>query len=162
VISEFLGTLAAHGIDADRHELGYAPHITLATYPDDTPSDRLCGALDQVAHCWEPLPISLSGFGIFPGPPASLWVAPVVTSALLERHAALHAALAELQPHAHYRLGAWVPHVTLSGALNDPDRALAAVLPLWRPLTGLLDQLDLVRFRPVEVIERRKLKSAGL
>ena len=32
-------------------------------------------------------------------------------------------------------------------------RALSVLLPAWRPITGFMNQLDLVRFRPVEVLQ---------
>jgi 2'-5' RNA ligase len=106
---------------------------------------------------WAALPISLSGLVVFPHPATTLWAAPVVTPALLARQAELHAALHDLPIHPHYRPDAWVPHVTLSGALADPGAALTAVLKLWRPLNGWLDRLDLVRFRPVQILQSHAL-----
>ncbi len=158
-VQEMWRTLAEQGIDTDREQLGYPAHITLAIYPDDAPVDVLGAALDQVTRNWRALPVTLSGFGLFPKPSAILWAAPVVTPVLVARHAAVHAALTALRVDPHYCLNAWVPHVTLSGALSDPGRALAALLPLWRPLTGLLDQVDLVRYRPVEVLQSLALPS---
>jgi 2'-5' RNA ligase len=157
IIASLWGALAAAGIDSDRRDLGYAPHITLAVYADDTPAATLRSALKHAAEAWGPLPITLAGLGVFPGSSPILWAAPVVTQAMLARHAALQAALPGLTPHAHYRPDAWVPHVTLSGALTDPAAALALLLPLWRPVTGLLDRVDLVRFRPVEMLDSRPL-----
>jgi 2'-5' RNA ligase len=153
--------LAADGIDADRDQLGYAPHITLAIYPDDTPVKRLRTALEDTVRNWEALPVSLTGLGVFPGAATILWVVPVVTPELLARHQAIQIALSDLQVHAHYRPGAWVPHVTLSGALSDPGPALAALLPNWRPLAGFLDRVDLVRFRPVEVLHSSACGRSG-
>jgi 2'-5' RNA ligase len=144
--------LAADGIDADRDQLGYAPHITLAIYPDETPVHRLCTALEETCRSWEPLPISLSGLGVFPGDPAVLWAVPVVTAGLLARQQAIQTALPDLDVHAHYRPGAWVPHVTLSGNLHDPGAALRALQSNWKPITGVLDCVDLLRFRPVEML----------
>ncbi len=161
IIEEMWRFLAAEGIDADCRDLGYAPHITLAVYPNDAPISRLRGALHNAASRWDALPITLSGFGVFPAPFASLWLAPVVTSALLARHAAIEAALPGLQAHPHYRAGAWMPHVTLSGVLKDPASALARLLASWRPLAGTLVQLDLVRFRPVEIVQSHALRLAG-
>jgi len=151
--------LAAAEFDQDRGQLGYAPHITLAIYPDDVPATLLRAAVEAVACCWTVLPITLAGFGVFPGASSILWVVPVVTPALLDRHATLLAALPALLPHPHYRISAWVPHVTLSGTLLDLSGALAALLPHWRPLTGTLDQVDLVRFHPVEVLWSRPLSQ---
>ena len=144
--------LAADGIDADCDQLGYAPHITLAIYPDETPVKRLRTALEDTSRNWEALPVSLSGLGAFPGDRTVLWAVPVVTPALLARHQALQTALPDLEVHAHYRPGVWVPHVTLSGALPDPGPALMALLSNWEPITGFLDRVELVRFRPVEVL----------
>jgi hypothetical protein len=103
------------------------------------------------------LPIKLSALGIFSSPSVAIWVAPVVTPELLGRHAALQGALPEMEPQAHYRTGAWMPHVTLSGPLTNPEMALGAFLPVWQPLTGLLNRLELVRFRPVEVLQSHDL-----
>ncbi len=157
IIAALWQSLAAAGIDSDRHDLGYAPHVTLAVYGDDAPSAMLRDALEHASKAWDPLPVTLAGLGVFPGSSPILWAAPVVTPALLARHAALQAALPGLTPHAHYRPDVWVPHVTLSGALADPAGALALLLPLWRPVTGLPDRVDLVRFRPVELLYSRPL-----
>jgi 2'-5' RNA ligase len=156
-IAKMWEVLATKRIDTDRHQLGYAPHITLAVYPDDTPTAQLTAALRQLAATWSALPVTLSGFGIFPSSSAVFWAAPVVTPALLARHAAVLAALPDLQTHAHYRLGAWVPHVTLSGPIDNPGKALSALLSVWQPLEGLLDRLELVRFRPVTVLQSCEL-----
>jgi 2'-5' RNA ligase len=116
-IEEMWQTLASEGIDTDRHILGYAPHIRLAIYPDDVPADRLRAVMAQITGQWHAMPVSLSGIGALPGPSTILWAAPAVTAALLTLQEAIHTALPEFQPHAHYRPGAWVPHVTLSGML---------------------------------------------
>lgn len=154
-------TLAEQNIDCDRHQLGYAPHITLAIYPDETSAERLASALEQIAPTCAALSVTLAGFGIFPGATSILWAAPVVTAELLACHAALHAALSDLEVHPHYRPGFWVPHITLSGAIPDPARALTALTPLWRPLTGVLPRLELVRFRPVEALKSQTLRKTA-
>lgn len=157
VIEGMWRALAASGLDDGCVRLGYVPHITLAVYSDDAPADTLRTTLERATVGWTALPVTLAGFGVFPSQPSVLWAAPVVTSALLDRHAAVVAALPG--PHPHHRPGAWVPHVTLSNALHDPAGALAAVLSLWRPLAGVLDRLELVRFHPVEVLWSRSLPA---
>lgn len=62
-----------------------------------------------------------------------------------------------LPVHPHYRPGAWVPHVTLTGLVVDPGRVVTALLRHWQPIVGVLDQVDLVRFRPVEVLQSHAL-----
>jgi 2'-5' RNA ligase len=153
--------LATQGIDADRDQLGYAPHITLAIYPNDTSVSRLRSALDDVCRNWAALPVRLSALGAFPGNSTVLWAVPVVTAELLARHQAIQAALPDLKVDAHYRPEAWVPHVTLSGALADPGSALTALTTDWKPITGFLDRVDLVSFRPVEVLQSLSCPPSG-
>jgi 2'-5' RNA ligase len=149
--------LAARQIDAERQRLGYTPHVTLGIYPDDAPLAPLRAAVDQLAARWTDLCVCLGGLGVFPGPPAVLWAAPVVSAALLARQSALVGALAGLDLHSHYQAGTWMPHITLTGGLRDPTAAMAACLALWRPARGVLNRLDLVRFRPVEILRSVRL-----
>lgn len=155
-LEEMRRTLVAEGFDV---EAGYAPHITLAIYVDGVPIRRLRAGLRQAVEDWNALPVTINGFGIFPGPPCILWAAPTVTAEMLEQHASLHAALPDLPTHAHYRPNVWVPHVTLATGLHDPGRAVAALIPQWRPLTGVLTQLDLVRFPPPAVLQSHILPN---
>lgn len=143
--------LHERGIDSDRHRLGYPPHVSLAICPDDARRDRLDAAL-ALAKDWTALPVTLSGLGIFVAATSILWVAPAVTAELLARHAAILGALEGEEIDAYYRTGVWVPHITLAESLADPTGALAATLPLWRPVTGVLDRIELIRFRPVDTL----------
>jgi hypothetical protein len=96
---------------------------------------------------------------LFPGTPSTLFLAPVVTSALLERHAALLTSLVGEPTDPHYECCRFVPHVTPASHLADPAMAVAALNPLPLPITAVLDRLDVVRFRPVEVLESHILAS---
>jgi 2'-5' RNA ligase len=151
--------LAAQGIDSDRRDLGYTPHITLVIYPDDVSIDVLQAAFDRVIA---PLPVTFSGIGVFPGPTSILWAAPVVTPDLLRLQASVSGALPDLPVHPHYRPNAWVPHVTLTGPMTDPGPALTALLAHWRPTTGRLVRTELVSFRPVKVLRSRTLATPDL
>ena len=159
VIEGLWQTLARSGLDTDRDHLGYAPHITVGIYPDGAPADRLQAVVAQFARQWSPLAVTLSGFGVFPGPSSILWVAPVVTAEMLARHLALQTALSDLAGDAHYHPGAWMPHITLSGVLHDPGPALSALASGWRPLRGQLERLELVRFRPIERLSSYDLNA---
>lgn len=148
--------LAAQGID-DALRLGYPPHVTLALYPDDAAAAGIGAAVSAVSGDWDALPLAVAGYRVFPGPPAVLWAAPVVTARLLSRHAALHRALSGFPGDPHYRPDAWVPHITLSAAADPLAAALSALMPAWaRPITGTLNRLDIVRFSPVAVIWTRE------
>ena len=105
------------------------------------------------------LPVGLSGIGVFPGPPAILWAVPVVTPALLRMHAELDLALPGSAVDAHYRRDALVPHVTLSGPVQDAGHALSVLLARWRATQGVLNRVEVVRFRPVKVLASLALQA---
>jgi 2'-5' RNA ligase len=129
--------------------IDYAPHLTLAVYPDDSSIDDEPRAVERLVARWPPVAVEFAALGLFPGA-SVLWVAPVVTAELLRRHAELLAALPTTHPL--YRPGAWVPHVTLAQDLIDPAAAIAALVPVWQPFSGRLDRVEIVRFTPVEVL----------
>ena len=154
------------GLAADMPRLGYAPHLTLWD-GDGAPQapDTVTPALDAVAtrHA-APRTAFGGGLGVFPGPPAVLWLAPGLDPALAALHAAVDAAMAPLPCQAHDRPGAWTPHVTLSAALHGlagATGALAAVALHLRPFAARLDRLDLVRFPPVEILWSAALAPPG-
>ncbi len=149
--------LIAAGFDAKGPRIAYPPHVTLAIFPEETPAEPLVACVERRATEWTALPFRLSGFGFFPGPSPILWAAPVVTAALLARHAELHAALPDLEADPHYRPGAWVPHITLATTPADPGAALSALLSGWQPASGWLDRMELVRFPPVAVLRSHAL-----
>lgn len=73
-----------------------------------------------------PLPLHLDAFGTFRR--SRCWLGPAVTPALVQRQAAVVAAVAETgaELHRHYAPGAWVPHVTLAPRLHLRDLASVA------------------------------------
>jgi 2'-5' RNA ligase len=149
--------LAALGMSDDAIQVGYPPHLTLAVFPDDADPDRLRAAARDAAAGWRPLTISLASLGLFPGTPAGIFLAPVVTTELLTVHAGLLSALAGEKVDPHYQPGRWVPHVTLAKDLTDPPAAVAVVLSARLPITAGLDTMEVVRFRPVQVLASHRL-----
>jgi 2'-5' RNA ligase len=150
-------TLAAHGISESAIRSGYPPHLTLAVFSDGADAERLIGAARETSARWRKLPIRLTSLGVFPGPPAVMFLAPVVTQALLTAQAELLIELDNEPVDPHYRSGGWVPHVTLADDLTDPAAALAVLQPLRLPIDAMLDTIEVVRFRPVEVLASHAL-----
>jgi 2'-5' RNA ligase len=145
--------LAEQTGDDDALRLGYAPHLTLALMPDDSSAADAERVVLDLAGTWNALPLTLAGFGVFPASPPVIWVAPVVTGSLLAYQSALHAALHPIPIDAHYHVGAWVPHVTLTQGAKSSARAVEAVSSVWSgPIGGIGDRVELVRFHPVEIL----------
>ena len=68
-----------------------APHLSLAVYDRLVPA-AVTVSLQRFAERQHVLGIQLASLGLFPGPPAVLFAAPVVTAELLALHRAYHQA----------------------------------------------------------------------
>jgi 2'-5' RNA ligase len=104
----------------------HVPHLTWAALRSYEVED-VQAALGAVPE-QPPVPLHLDAFGTFRR--SRCWLAPAVTSPLVERQAAVVTALAETGAdlHRHYAPGAWVPHVTLAPRLHLRDLATVAAL----------------------------------
>lgn len=143
-------------------DLGYHPHITLAVIEAEVLPAAVEEALFTVADGVPRLPVNLAGFGIFPDPPATVWLAHAVTSELLALHERVTAALRPVPVRPHDLPRAWLPHVTLSQTdRHPPARILEAAVALWGgPIRGEAGRLELVAFPPA-VIRRSQVLIAA-
>ena len=96
--------------------------------------------------------LTLGSLGVFTSTPAVLFLAPIITPALLELYAATIASLSATTIQARYRPGAWVSHVTLAKDLRQPGPAFEAVAGLELPVTARVETIQMVRFRPVQIL----------
>jgi 2'-5' RNA ligase len=151
--------LASVGVSDEALRSGYKPHLTLAVFAANANPERLLAAARECAAQWPQLTTTFACIGLFPGMPSTLFLAPTVTPGLLARHTALLTSVAGEPIDPHYQDGRFVPHVTLAGDLADSAAAVAALNLLPLPITAVLDRLDVVRFRPVEVLESHGLAS---
>ena len=158
-IRQMWSALVEHTGTDDAIRLGYVPHITLAVLPDDAPILEVEKAVSLVVGDWPASTIVLAGFGVFPTTPPVVWVLPVVTAALLARHASLCAALGSFDIYSHYQPGHWVPHVTLSQESPSSAGVIEAVTSMWNgPIITRLERVQLVRFLPVAILQSYPLK----
>ena len=142
--------------------LNIEPHISLAVY-DGLDPEPLIRALDRFSDGMHAPVVKLSGLGLFPGPAAVLFAAPVVSAELLALHRDFHAAIdsAGAACWPYYLPGNWVPHVTLGEQLT-PEEAGAAIsgaMGLWQPMSASLHRISLVAFHPVELLWHRPLSA---
>jgi 2'-5' RNA ligase len=146
--------LASRGVSDEAVRLGYPPHLTLGLFSDAADLERLVPIVRDGASRWRNLPISLASLGWFPGAPGVLFLAPVVTPALLALHRELLTSLPSEHIDPLYQPDHWVPHVTLAAGLSDPIAAVSALELPRLPIAAVLDTIDVVRFPPVEVLAR--------
>lgn len=151
--------LSDSSVSHDQINLGYPPHLTLATLDDTADAHDLMTITADVTRSWRSWRVRFAGFGVFPGTPSTLWLCPVVTGDLLERQSTLRARLPTASLRNHYLPGRWVPHVTLAKDVSQPSAALAAVQTLNLPAEAGLVEINLIYFRPPKVIWRRSLED---
>jgi 2'-5' RNA ligase len=119
------------------------PHLSLSVFSGGRP-EELASSLAPLAGSLE---LRFSAVGVFPGPGAVLFVAPVVTPALLDVHrrATELVVSAGGEPWGHYRPGRWVPHATLAQRVDDLTGALRTVLEWSLPPPGRVAEALVVR-----------------
>jgi 2'-5' RNA ligase len=137
---------------------GARPHVSVGIW-DSLDRDAAETELTRFAAEAAPLPITLASVGFFPQ--VAIFLAPTVTSALLELQAGLHARFSRVgaAQWEHYRPGVWVPHCTLATDFMAEQftRALEVARRVALPLACRLVEIGIVEFRPVKPLISRSL-----
>jgi 2'-5' RNA ligase superfamily len=139
------------------------PHLSLAVYDDEAEVDEAVASdlVAELAVRCSPTGVAFAGLGIFPTEENVLFLAPVVTPALLELHATYHAMAENLQAtcRAHYLPGRWMPHCTLSmlGPISGALAGLGHLASRWMPLCGTIRAAALIRVPPLVTLAEHPL-----
>ncbi|OAB57686.1 hypothetical protein AY600_07100 [Phormidium willei BDU 130791] len=98
------------------------PHLSLAVLPN-ADLQLLPSVLAEVAAHHSSFEIQFSSLGLFSTGGGVVFLAPVVTTQLLELHQTVHRQLHKIGSDAvaYYRPEAWVPHCTLARELSPPE-----------------------------------------
>lgn len=150
-VSELWDEMAARGISTSMTDLGYPPHLTLITVDDETLAPVLDKGVAELAKDAR-LDVTLGPVGRFAETDV-VWLG-CDGAGLLDLHAQAAALVGDEEVSAHYRPGAWVPHVTLQTA-GHADEAERFAAERW---TGLVEArtaaVELVRFSPIVTLRR--------
>lgn len=144
-------------VDRPMRDIGVRPHITLAD-SDHIDQHALETATATFAASTLPFRVALSNVGLFSTAEGVLFFGVTVSRALLELHAEYSRIFGRhaRQPNTYYRLGAWVPHVTLAMGLAEAQigEALAIARRAALPIHGTVHEMSLVRVPdgPVETL----------
>jgi 2'-5' RNA ligase len=142
---------------------GPPPHVTLAGCTGlDLARFRPLAA--EVAAATGPLECTLAGLGVFPTAEGVLYLAPAITSELVQLQLVVVERLrqtgATIEPY--WTHGQWVPHCTL--AIGMPREAVASALghafTEFQPITGQLVRLSVYSIDPPEFCYEFPLAAA--
>lgn len=148
--------LIAAGVPCLLPGSGAHPHVSLAVARDIIDTAALADALNGIAEN-APKELTFVSAGAFPTAEGVVFLAPVVTAALLRWHAeawrvfCMHAQA----PLQYYAPDYWAPHMTMAYGLNKRDMASAldCLLGMPMPLKAQLSALVIVNATPTQVRE---------
>jgi 2'-5' RNA ligase len=143
-------------------DIGTTPHITLAVFKDIDLA-KLEPIVHSLAESVAAFRIRFSSVGLFPGEDNVVFLAPVVTSALLELHGALHVRLqaAGMSSDPYYLPEAWVPHC----AITTEEPAVQSLETIRQVCDAnvlgdyTVEDIHVVRFRPVVTLTSFRLTA---
>jgi hypothetical protein len=121
-LSALRASLPPPASDEAREALQVRPHVSLAGW-EELDVDPFVVSLESFAATTGPLEVHLGAVGVFPGDQGVVFIAPRVTTGLLQLHAEFHARLGAfgsgLNPYC--TLHTWIPHSTVAMYLTEAE-----------------------------------------
>lgn len=150
LVKQIWESLDEAGIENDAFQLGYAPHLTLAVWPDASTSKVAeVEALKEAKS----IPLQFEGIGRFEVERPVIWLRPSRSTSLLAMQDVV--ARGSVSPGPLYLPDTWVPHVTLfQGPAEDAKAAAEVIERMWAgSVNATLRRLEVLRFPPVVVLD---------
>lgn len=159
-VREIWEALAEAGLDY-MAGCGAVPHISLVLWDDvDQPAAKR--ALESFAGDTPPIDVSLVHVDHFGD--VAVYLAPTPAPALAAAHTLFHERFGGLRvnPPPYYTPAASVPHCTLAMDFTPEMTAIAVAIARRArlPITGRLERVELIEFRPVQ--PRHSVPLAGV
>ena len=144
--------LASTEVPFPLRDSGNRPHVSLAIYSEL--NTAVCaGLLNSFAETRSPLALSIASLGIFPGEQAVVFLAPIVSSSLMDLHRQVHQLLQDTGtlPSTYYLPGHWTPHCTLATRVPPHflSQAVAIGLGMSFPLPISIEEIGVIEYTPV-------------
>jgi hypothetical protein len=142
---------------------GNRPHVSLAIYRELDVA--VCASLLKVFTTTHvPFPFTFESLGIFHAEKTVVFLAPIVSSHLLDVHKEVHALLQGTGafPAPYYLPGHWTPHCAL--ATRVPPHLLSQVIDIGLgvsfPLTFSIEEIGVIEYPPVKHLFAFRLTGA--
>jgi len=139
---------------------GTEPHVTLSIYKD-LPLDDFENKLKIFAKEIQSFKIIYSSVGIFTNDNPVIFLAPVVTSKLLDVHKKFHNYFKEYNDIAwdYYKPNQWVPHSTLCMNLSEEilKKSTGIISNIKLPIETIIEKIGILEFSPNKALNQFKL-----
>lgn len=165
-VVELRRILETAGVPTLTASIGEIPHVSLGVFDDDVDPLALERLLHALAEEATPLALRFGGVGMFVEPQPVIYLEPDQSGSLQALHERFFSLLGATTTSlsAHYRPEHWQPHCTIAMEFEPDllDEAGEVVRRRFSRVDALCSSLQLVRFRPVEVLEHRTFRGSRL
>ena len=156
--------LETAGIPTLTASVGDIPHVSLGVFSDDADRASLERVMYELAEEAIPVEFRIETVNTFVEPQPVLYLEPAPSRGLRtlhERFLDLLDERASASLSAYYRPELWQPHCTVAMEFDRAqlEQASALVRNRLSPLDVVCESLQLVRFRPVEVLAHRGFRG---
>lgn len=155
--------LETAGIPTLTASIGDIPHVSLGVFSEGVDPLALERLLDALAEDAEPVTLHFGDVGMFIEPQPVIYLVPDPSSSLKALHERFFGLLGVSAAYlsSYYRPEHWQPHCTIAMEFESDllGEAEAIVRNRSSPFSARCSSLQLVRFRPVEVLDRRAFGS---
>ena len=163
-IERTYASLAALGVRDEDLVTQYGPCVTLMVVADTVHPDDLDETLTRNLAKAMALPVAFTVPCLIVGAPPILSLRVDPAPGLLALHHAIYCALPVQAVHLHYRPAHWQPHLKLANVRGDqagPAGLVAALAVSWSPMDGVLENLEVMQYPPVQSIFQAPLRRAA-
>jgi len=141
---------------------GSRPHISLSVLNSINVSE-FSQKLQKFTEEINPFEINFGSIGVFPGEEPVLFLAPTVTEELLKIHNEFNNTFSYFKNEMwnYYLPGKWIPHCTLATDFGKKDLPMAMkyILDNFEPMNVVIEEIGIVKFRPIKDLVSFKLKK---
>ncbi len=148
---------------SDLYDFNSRPHISLGVYNDDIDIEAFINKVEKFSEKNKCFKAKFSNIGIFNTAEGVLFLAPKVDRQLLSFHEEFHRLTDDFkgQINKYYLPELWIPHCTM--VMNNSRtkflKCLEIVEDTFEPMQVQIEQIGIIKFRPVEHIESFNLKD---
>jgi 2'-5' RNA ligase len=149
-------TLAQAGIPSFYERIGGRPHFTLAIC-EQADESRLSPLLGAFSRTFSAFAINFPAIAFMPGKQCVVYLAPVITSILLDVHASMYTLLEDngCAPLDRYSPSSWLPHCPISKELSYKDAMKTMELCAEHRILGTTQAIELgyIKMRPSRPVQ---------